>query len=280
MSTGFVTSDGRTLAYTRSGSGRLLVCHSGGPGFSGATLGDLGGLAGECELVIIDPRGTGRSDRPASGDGYRFDDYLADPEELRQHLGREEIDLLGHSHGGFVAMSYAAAHPERVRRLVLASTAPRFAQEYTDAINAVWDASPDPRVAEGRRAREQRQSGAVRDADEFARLAMLELTLFVADPDRAGQVGALFQQPPNLDALAYFNSAIAPRYDLRPQLGALRAPTLVITGDHDFFGRPAADEIVARIPDARLVVLDRAGHFAWVDAPERFREEVARFLTA
>jgi pimeloyl-ACP methyl ester carboxylesterase len=66
---------------------------------------------------------------------------------------------------------------------------------------------------------------------------------------------------------------------LTPQLAAIRAPTLVVTGDHDFFGTPAADEIAAGIPDTRLVVLQSAGHFAWVDAPERFREEVGRFLS-
>ena len=56
------------------------------------------------------------------------------------------------------------------------------------------------------------------------------------------------------------------------------APTLVVTGDHDFFGPLAADEIVAGIPDARCVVLGEAGHFAWFDAPDEFRKEVSRFL--
>ena len=42
MKKSFTTSDGRTLSYTQTGTGPLLVCHAGGPGFSGATLGDLG----------------------------------------------------------------------------------------------------------------------------------------------------------------------------------------------------------------------------------------------
>ena len=105
MSSDFVTTDGRTLAYRRVGSGPLLVCHCGGPGFPGATLGDLGGLSGERELVILDPRGAGASDRPAGDDGYRLEDYVADVDELRRHLDVDEIDLLGHSHGGFVAMT-------------------------------------------------------------------------------------------------------------------------------------------------------------------------------
>ena len=109
---------------------------------------------------------------------------------------------------------------------------------------------------------------------------MQELPLYVANPEHAPKLGALFQrEPPNLEALAFFNSAIASRYDVRAQLGAIRAPTLVLTGDHDFFGKAAADEIVAGIPDATLVLLQRAGHFAWLDAPDRFREEVGRFLT-
>jgi pimeloyl-ACP methyl ester carboxylesterase len=279
MTRGFVTSDGRTLAYRRFGSGPLLVCHPGGPGFPGATLGELAGLCDRHELVILDPRGAGSSDPPPGSDGYRFEDYLADLDELRRHLEADVFDLLGHSHGGFVAMAYAATHPERVRRLVLVSTAPQFAQEYTDAINVVWDASADPRVAEARRARAQRLSGAVRDRAEFIRLAMLENRLFFADPEHAEELGAVFrEQPPNLDALAYFNKAIAPHYDLRPELDKIRARTLVVTGDHDFFGALAAGEIVAGIPSARPVVLDDAGHFAWADAPEQFREEVSRFL--
>lgn len=109
MSAGFVTSDGRTLAYSRVGRGPLLLCQCGGPGFPGATLCDLGGLSGERELVILDPRGAGASDRPGGTDGYRLQDYVADLDELRRHLDLDTFDLLGHSHGGFVTMTYASS---------------------------------------------------------------------------------------------------------------------------------------------------------------------------
>jgi hypothetical protein len=56
MSERFTTADGRTLAYTRTGGGPLHVCHCGGPGFSGATLGDLGGLGRRFELAATAPR--------------------------------------------------------------------------------------------------------------------------------------------------------------------------------------------------------------------------------
>jgi pimeloyl-ACP methyl ester carboxylesterase len=264
------------LAYRREGSGAPLVCHPGGPGFSGSTLTDLGGLAESFELILVDPRGTGRTPKPQS---YGEDEYVADLEELRGDLGLEQIDLLGHSHGGFVALAYAATYPERVRRLVLAATAPCFAREYRAAIDAVWDASEDPTVPPARAARERRLSSTDLPPDEIVRLAMIEHRLFFARPEGAAVIGPIFmREPPNLEALAYFNREVAPRFDLRPRLPAITAETLVVTGDHDFFGALAADDIVAGIPAARSVVLAGAGHYLWVDQPDAFRTEVRQFL--
>jgi pimeloyl-ACP methyl ester carboxylesterase len=165
MKKSFTTGDGRTLAYARTGTGPLLVCHAGGPGFSGRTLGDLGGLGDRFELVVLDPRGTGGSTVPADG-GYRQENYIADLEELRLHLGLEKIDLLGHSHGGFVAMAYAGAHPQRVRRLVLVATAPRFATEYDERILALCEASDDPSITVALEARTKRLARGHEEDDE------------------------------------------------------------------------------------------------------------------
>jgi pimeloyl-ACP methyl ester carboxylesterase len=264
------------LGIHRDGSGPTLVCHPGGPGFAASSLTDLGGLADSFELILLDPRGTGGTARAQT---YSQEEYVADLEELRAELGLEQFDLLGHSHGGFVAMAYAATHPPRVRKLVLVATAPRFAPEYRQAIEAVWAASDDPTIPPARAARDRRLSAKDLTLDEFVRLAMIELRLFFARPEGAGVIGQVFQrEPPNVEALAFFNRETAPRYDVRPELPAITADTLVVTGDHDFFGALAADEIVAGIPAARRVVLAGAGHFLWVDQPAAFATEVRQFL--
>jgi len=263
-------------AYRREGRGPLLVCHPGGPGFSGATLTDLGGLVGSFECVVVDPRGTGGS---AFADTYAAGEYVADLEQLRAELGVEQFDLLGHSHGGFVAMEYAATHPERVRRLVLAATGPRLAPEYHVAGEAVWDGNSDPTIQQARAARAERLSSTDLEPAEIVRLALVELRLHFARADGLPVLGQVFaREPPNLDALAYFNRETGPQFDLRPLLPAIRAQTLVVTGDHDFFGKLAADDLVAGIPDSRSVVLDGAGHFLWIDQPQAFSSEVASFL--
>jgi pimeloyl-ACP methyl ester carboxylesterase len=279
MTQSFKTSDGRTLSYTRTGTGLLLVCHAGGPGFSGATLGDLGGLGERFELVVLDPRGTGGSTVPADG-GYRQQDYVADLEELRLHLGLEEFDLLGHSHGGFVAMAYAGAQPQRVHRLVLVATAPRFAPEYDERVRVLWEASDDPSIALALEARNKRIARGHEEDDERMRLRMLELRLYFRRAEGVEWLGAVFgREPPNVDALMLFNAEVAPRYDIRGKLSLIEAPTLLITGDLDFFGPPANAEMLELIPYARGVVLSDARHFVWFDEPDRFREEVTRFLT-
>ena len=76
----------------------------------------------------------------------------------------------------------------------------------------------------------------------------------------------------------YFNRETAPKFDLRPLLPSIRAETLVITGDHDFLGKLAADELAAGIAAARTVVLRGAGHFLWIDEPQAFASEVTAFL--
>lgn len=177
-------------------------------------------------------------------------------------------------------MAYAAAHPERVRRLVLVATAPRFAAEYDERITPIWAASDDPSIVAALAARAQRVARGEQEDEEGMRLRMLELRLFFRRPDGVEWLAFVFgEQQPNVDALHFFNTQTAPRYDIRAQLPLIEAQTLAITGELDFFGPPANDDIVAGVADARSVVLPAAGHFVWFDEPDGFREEVTRFLT-
>ncbi len=276
------TSDGRRLAYRRLGSGPTLVCHPGGPGSSGRYFGDLEGLDRDLTLVLVDPRGTGGSDRPADARGYRLEEYAADLEELRAHLGLEQIKLLGHSHGGFVAMVYAAEYPERVDRLVLLGTLARFSPEQRAAKERAMAArADDPAYSDARAARQARDAQAFADDRELAEFLAREAPLYFA---RYGErertyVESMLSDGLNTDALRFFNDEIAPTFDLRPSLARISAPTLVITGGDDYMASPvSADEIAAGIAGARTVILPNAGHFPFVEAPDPFRVAILEFL--
>ncbi len=278
----FRTADGRTLGYRREGSGPLLVCHPGGPGFSSLYLGDLAGLGGVFTLVLLDPRGTGGSDRPADRRSYRTEDYVSDLEELRAHLGVERMLLLGHSHGGVVAAAYAAAYPERVEKLVLASTLARFAEEHEAAMEASMRArSAEPWYADAAAAIEDEQGGRFQGDAELAVLVLREYPFYFAvygERERA-YVDRLRDEIPAADALLLFNNEIFGTLDLRARLPAIAAPSLVITGEDDFITGPVCAADFASIPDVRTVLVPECGHFVFVEQRDRFRHAVTAFLS-
>jgi proline iminopeptidase len=284
----FVTSDGRTLAYELKGpsaddAATTLVCHSGGPGMSATYFGDLGGLdADGVRLVVLDPRGTGGSSPPADGRN-ELEDYSDDIDELREQLGLERIDLLGHSHGGFVGMVHALRHPQGLRRLVLLCTAPRFSDELrAEAVAAVDAHRGQPWFEDAVAAQRARGAGQFATPEEAAALYAREMRLWFP-PRPSAAVDAFLSegirgQRPNLEALSYFNTRLAPSYDMRPRLSEITAPTLVLNGADDFFGPRVSARELAAIPGSQVVVLDDAGHFPFVEQPQRVRAELRKFL--
>jgi proline-specific peptidase len=275
----FRAADGRTLTYHRQGAGPVLVCHPGGPGFSSRYFDDLAGLADTFTLVLLDPRGTRDSDPPSDARAYTTSDYVADVDELRAHLGEERLDLLGHSHGGVVAAAYAAAHPLRVRRVVLANSLARIRVPEMEA--AMLTRSDEPWYDDAREALDQEDAGDYTSSEELAELSRRFFPFYFAHFDEHARrylERCIAPERPNPDALKLFNEGLE-TWDLRPDLAAIEAATLVLTGAEDFITGPAcADDLARSIAGAQTVIVEDCGHFTFVERPERFREELTRFL--
>jgi proline-specific peptidase len=275
----FRTQDGRTLTYRREGAGPVLVCHPGGPGFSASYLADLGGLGRAITLVLLNPRGTDDSSAPEDARAYTTADYVADVEELRTHLGEERLNLLGHSHGGVVALAYAAEHPDRTRRVVALDTLVRFHREEMDEImfghrNEVW-------YDDARRALEQEDAGDYSSDAELQEITRRFWPMYFAHFDERAVSYVDEHLAPNRgnpDPLRLFNEAIE-EWDMRPELARITAPTLVLTGDQDFICGPAcAADIADGVAGSKKIVIEDCGHFTFVERPEAFREAVESFL--
>ena len=264
--------DGRQLSWHEAGAGPRLLCHPGGAGASAAYFGGLDDLAQERKLLLLDPRGTGDSDRPDDPHAYDLADYSADVEAVREHLELDRLDVLGHSHGGFVAMTWAESHPERVGHLVLANTAARFTDEIRRARRAIVESyAGEPWFPDALAALEEHQAGRYADDAKLAALLERELPFFFPRWGEEEQAIAaqLRESGLNSDALRHFNEHIAAGMDLRPGLAHVPAPTLVITGELDFFGESTACELADSLPNASAVVLPGAGHFIFGEAANR-----------
>jgi proline iminopeptidase len=276
----FVSYDGTVLHYEAVGTGDPLVCLPGGPGRAVAYLEDLAGLGADRTLVLLDPRATGHSDLPSDPSTLRFDRLADDVEVLREHLGVETVDVLGHSAGCFVAQAWAGAHPERARSLVLVTPSDRLH----------GGTQSDLPVIRARRADEPwyPDAAAALEAMEDAppsQVGALERELrpfwYGRWDERCQEHAASADRQTNKRAMLGFVSGLE-QVDLTALLGQLKnvdAPVLVVGGELDAMtGVDAAHVVAAPFPNAQVSVVAGAGHYPWVDAPEGFRSAISAFL--
>ena len=281
MSTGsFSAPDGTRLAYALVGSGPLLVCVPGGPGRAAAYLEDLGGLAEERTLVLLDNRATGRSEVPADPATLRFDRLADDVEALREHLGESRIDLLGHSAGSIVAQAYAAAHTDRLRSLVLVTPSDGLqGGARADVPDIRASRAGEPWYAEAAQAQ-----AALADAAPAQRQALMRAArpFYYGRWDERTQAHAASadrQMSPRAELGFGAGGEAVDVPALLAGLGRVQAPVLVVGGELDGATGVAAVQAVAScFPLAETAVLPGAGHFPWVDEPEAFRGVLAEFL--
>ncbi|WP_346533701.1 alpha/beta hydrolase [Micromonospora sp. DPT] len=275
----FDTADGTRLAYHLVGAGDPLICLPGGPMLASAYLGDLGGLSAHRSLAPLDLRGTGESAVPADPATYRYDRLVDDVEALRVHLGRDRIDLLGHSAGGSLAVLYAARHPDRVARLALVNPSPRPVNlEITDLDRreVAELRRGEPWFPEAFAAFERIWSGAP-TAEDWA--AITPFTHGRWDATRQARL-AREEGDRNRDAATAYYAAGGPDPDAtRSALTRLEAPVLLLTGEYDVALPPKrAAEYAGLFPQGQLAVQPGGGHYPWLDDPASFVETLTAFL--
>lgn len=209
---------------------------------------------------------------------------LDDLEAVLDGHGLPTATLLGHSWGAALAMAFAIRSPERVSRLVLLDPAPPSSEDYGilraayveqigDAMDdlrrigasaAYLDGDPDACIA---RYRIHFRGAVVREAD-FERV----ITAFGASFRRQGAGGVRLAR--DVDQRLWAETMENEGFDLRPALGNLDIPTLVLLGDADLIPLEVGRHVAEAIPGARLVVVPECGHFSYLERPDEVRRAI------
>ncbi|HXQ24681.1 MAG TPA: alpha/beta hydrolase [Candidatus Acidoferrales bacterium] len=182
-----------------------------------------------------------------------YRDFLA---KLMAAMQLRPAVLIGRSMGGAIAMELALAHPERVRALVLVATAARF--DLPQAMLDTWQ-----NVMLGR-AQQPFTTEAFSPKTEFAVMREAWMEQVKTDP-----------------RVRYFDLVACNQFDITARLGAIRTPTLIITGRDD--GITPIDRAAALhqgIPHSKLVIIDDAGHTVPSEKPAELNAAVTEFLKA
>lgn len=219
----------------------------------------VAGLAGTARCVAHDERGHGMSDCHGT---YAFDDLADDAVALLDRLGVDQAILVGHSQGGWLSMSAALRHPDRVAGLVLVDTAADLDAPEVSAHYRSW---ADTWTTSG-------------PSDELVE-TMLAVQFGERAPEHALEWTSKWRARPPASTRDIWDSVLG-RGDYAARLAEIRQPALVIHGDADIaFPLERAETIRDGLADCRgLVAIAGAPHAPSVTHADAVTDAIARFV--
>lgn len=248
----------------------------GGPGADHSSYKtSLAPLARKMQLVYHDYRGHGRSAR-GNPDSYTLDQNVEDMEALRRHLGLGPIVSIGISYGGMVGMAHAARYPDSVSHLVLAVTA-AHGGHITRARQLVAERGTPEQIA----VCDDLWGGRLLTSDDLRRFHEVMGPLYACkyDPQRAKLGLDRTIRSPEAQNKAAGPGGFEHTFDLRPELAAIKAPTLVLGARHDWICAPEFSvEIHRLIAGSDLRMFEDSGHVISGDEAEDFLDAITGFL--
>jgi proline iminopeptidase len=284
------TPDGVQLFYKIVGSGpeTLVVVH-GGPGNSLESIfNDFEPLAKGRTVIYYDQRGQGKSELIKDGSRLGVEQHVADLEAVRQYFKLDKMNLIGNSWGGLLVSLYAVEHPDRIDRMILDSSAAPAANFMVDMEDEI-----SRRMEKVYKPEEIKRSRALRDPNAWIKAkdpiavcrefyyGMLRVYTYsqtFGDSYKgdlcAGGLDSVRQQP---TTRAYAWSSLGD-FNLMSKLGVVKAPVLVIHGAADVIPLRSSEAWAAGYPNARLFVIQKAGHIAQIEQPEIFFSAIETFL--
>ena len=257
------------IHYNEAGEGHpVVMLHGSGPGATGwSNFGpNMPALAERFRVIAVDMPGWGSSDSVA----FEERDHAGAALDLLDALGIERAAFVGNSMGGMTALRFAALHPERISHLVTmgpGAPGPRLfgaGDGPTEGLKVLQEAYRDPSPASMKR--------------------LVEIMTF----DPANATDALAQQRSDAararpDHLENFIAGLGKVFRFWPTVDdvvSIRTPALLFHGRDDrvvHYENSLA--LSAMIPDSRLVLLNRCGHWAQVEHAAEFNRLVSDFVS-
>jgi len=267
----FVDLKKHRIHYWEAGAGHpVLLLHGGGPGATGWTnySQNIGSLARHFHVYALDMPGWGDSDTPADDQGY---DHVPVVVEFLDAHGIDKAALVGNSMGGLTSVATATLHPDRVSHLVtMGAPAPIYLVMSpagpTEGIKVLSQAYRDTTPANMKRLVE----------------IMVYDSSFATDELAEARAAAALAKPEHLRRwiAGMSTGAVLPQFSLGTQIRNITAPAMIIQGRDDrVVPLENALHYAALIPDNRVVIFNRCGHWAQIEHAAEFNRLVAGFIS-
>lgn len=285
--------DGINIDYTIEGEGPVMIVGHPKSGKIGYEL-SLKPLENKFTMVYYDPRGTGKSDAPDSLSQYNDEHLVNEINLLREHLDVNKIWIFGHSDQSVIALQYAVDHPENTKGLILSGT--QFIQ------------SRESVIEERKESEKKRESESpwfkqiVQDWDYMIEhktitdsagrdLKYAPIKWWCYDEQTAQRVIPIYdsiskygrRRPINNQFPLQTETEVQKHYQrinyYEQKYSKIKALVLILNGRYDTNNTPeSAEKLHSVLLNSKLVLIDKAGHFPWVEQPEKSFSEIFNWL--
>ena len=197
-------------------------------------------------------------------------------DSLRIFLKQPKVWVMGHSAGGFQALCYGAHHDEKLNAIIIIDS-------YAVKDSVYWDNMRTTVLKRKGQPYYAKSSGYLLGTDtaNYSAVQTFWMTLPYYFYDQKNVPKAMNSGITDVSMKAYYDVGVSgfQKEDLLPLLKKITVPTLVITGDDDFFsGKSAADRIISQMKPATELIIKDAGHLCWIEQPDAFFTASSKWL--
>lgn len=277
------------LNYSIRGNGQVMLIGHPYSGKIGYEL-TLQPLEKHFTMVYYEPRGTGKSEAPKTIEEYNQKYIVEEIEDLRKHLKADKIWIFGHSDQSAVALAYALKYPDNISGLIITGTS---------LIGTQQESADRRKESENQRAKESEWFAQVianldymeqnkTDKDQngndistapikwwcFNEASSQKVIPIVKEISKSGRRKPIGNQN------YYETSEERQRYlDIQKNFSKIQTKILIINGRSDTNNPPgSAEELHKVLPHSTLVLIEKAGHFPWIENSDETFYKIEKWL--
>jgi proline iminopeptidase len=236
-------------------------------------------LADKYQVIFYDQRTTGKSTGNPDSLSIKVDKFVSDLESIRKGLGLNKITLIGHSWGSRLAMEYAIKYPMNLNNLILLSPSGSmdFMNEYFENIQKRTDEESKIKVKEI----EESEDFKNKKPKTIENYYSISTKPFFHDTSKGKQLDLTMhvKTAKNQSIVADLLMKEIMTKNIYNDLQKINCPTLILHGESDPLPIKAPQQVHENIPNSKMIVLEKTGHFMFVETPKQTLNVIREFLT-
>ncbi len=277
------------LNYSIRGKGPVMIIGHLYSGKIGYQL-TLKSLENRFTMVYYEPRGTGKSESPKTLQEYDPNYIVDEIDNLRKHLNVDKIWLFGHSDQSAIALDYALKFPNHIEGLILSGTS---------LVGTQQESIERRKISEQDRSNEsiwfsqviQNWDFMIKNKTEKNNLgediSNSPIKWWCYDENSSQKVIPIVNEiskqgrRKSIDGKYWIESEENRNQYLKSQneFHNIKAKILIINGKYDTNNPPKYAELLhEKLPNSKLVLIEKAGHFPWIENPEPTFQEIENWL--